>query len=306
MTRATEAEQAKLETLLAPYAYRQDPPPEALLAAVGHSTASATTGDGTPRAVMTDHKPAVVTLEIKVLEITDRADSEDLGFDWLFGRTAVQPDPVRVERPAAGDPAAGSPHVEAFRIEKTQVDGQAAVVSGSQWKALWKVLESRGGTTILAAPKIKTADGLAGEIQFQDSRTIVTAVATNGHTSPHVRYHTEVLGFGPRVKIVPSRRSEGWHLTLFGGVSEFLGYDKPATNLVVQGTDGPLSAQIPLPRLRVRQLVGEGTLREGQSLLVRGPVTEQIERTRRGWFRSARTEVRYRRLYLLVTPIDGA
>ena len=76
MTRATEAEQAKLETLLAPYAYRQDPPPEALLAAVGHSAASATTGDGTPRAVTTDHKPAVVTLEVKVLEITDRADEE--------------------------------------------------------------------------------------------------------------------------------------------------------------------------------------------------------------------------------------
>lgn len=306
MTRATEAEQAKLEKLLAPYAYRRDPPPEALLADPVHPPVSAVIGVAPPPAAPTDHKPAVVTLEIKVLEITDRADTADLGFDWLFGQTTVQPDPVRVERPAAGDPAAGSPHADAFRIEKTQVEGQAAVVSEAQWKALQKVLDSRGGVTLLATPKIKTFDGLAGEIQIQDSRSIVTAVDTNGPTSPHVSYHTEVLGFGPRVRIVPSRRSDSWHLALFGGVSEFLGYDKPATNLVVQGTDGPLSAQIPLPRLRVRQLVGEGTLRAGQSLLVRGPVTEQIERTRRGWFRSARTEVRYRRLYLLVTPINGA
>jgi len=116
-------------------------------------------------------------------------------------------DPVRVDRPSAGDPAAGSPHAEAFRVEKTHVEGQSAVVSEAQWLALLKVLESRGGLTILTPPKIQTATGPAAEVQIQDPRTIVTGVDTNGPTSPHVRYHTEIHGCGPGVQIVPSRRS---------------------------------------------------------------------------------------------------
>ncbi len=298
------AEQVKRETSSAPDAKRRGPPPKALLADSGGSLAAVSSAEASPQAAPAETKPDVVTLEVKVLEISDRAGTADVGFDWLFGQTSVQPDPVRVERPSDGDPAAGSPHAEAFRVEKTRVEGQAAVVSEAQWGALLKVLESRGGVTLLAAPKITTAAGRAAEVQIQDARTIVTAVDTNGPTSPHVRYHTEVHGFGPRIQIIPSRRSDAWHLALLGGVSEFLGYDDPGTNsVVVHGKDGILSAQLPLPRLRVRNVLGEGTVPPSHSLLIRGPVTEWVTRTKGSLFRRSRKEVEHRRLYIVVTPV---
>lgn len=300
------AEQVTWETPSAPDAKRQEPPPNTLLAEAGGSLAAVFSAGAPPQAAPAETKPDVVTLEVKVLEITDRAGTADVGFDWLFGQASVQPDPVRIESPSDGDPAAGSPHAEAFRVEKTRVEGQAAVVSEAQWAALLKVLESRGGVTLLAAPKITTAAGRAAEVQIQDAKTIVTAVDTNGPTSPHVRYHTEVHGFGPRIQIIPSHRSDAWHLALFGGVSEFLGYDDPGTNsVVVHGKEGTLSAQLPLPRLRVRKVLGDGTVSPGHSLLIRGPVTEQVTRTKGSLFRRSRKEVEHRRLYIVVTPIEG-
>ena len=103
-----------------------------------------------------------------------------------------------------------------------------------------------------------------------------------------------------------SRRSDAWHLALFGGVSEFLGYDDPGTNsVVVHGKDGTLSAQLPLPRLRVRKVLGDGTVPPGHSLLIRGPVTEQVTRTKGTWFRRSRKDIEHRRLYIVVTPVQN-
>jgi len=93
---------------------------------------------------------------------------------------------------------------------------------------------------------------------------------------------------------------------MFGGVSGFLGYDDPGKNsFVVHSKDGRLSAQLPLPRLRVRSVLGKGTFPPGHSLMVRGPVTEHMTRIKGSWFRPSRNDTQHRRLYIVVTPIEG-
>jgi beta-lactamase regulating signal transducer with metallopeptidase domain len=305
--RATESEQAKLEVLLAPYTNRRDPPPEAILAEPPKSGPSSTTSDLVPTRSPTAPPPsAKVTLEVQVVEITARHDSPDLSFDWLFGHATVQPDPVRTERPSDDDPAAHSPNADSIRVEKTRVEGEAVVVSEAQWKALLQTLESRGAVTMQVAPRVTTEEGLSAQVQILDSRTLVTGVETNTPDGAAVNYVTETFPLGPFIGVAPSRKDGGWHLKITGAVSGFLGYDDPGKHsLVVHSKDGTLYAQLPMPRLRVRSVLGEGTVPPGHSLLIRGPVTEQVTRTKGSWFRPSRTDTQHCRLYIVVTPIKN-
>jgi|GEM_PF-3353984 len=61
-----------------------------------------------------------------------------------------------------------------------------------------------------------------------------------------------------------------------------------------------------LPRLSIRETLGKGSVQEGQTLMLRGPVAERTQKTKGGWFRASRTDVQCHRLYVLVTPIPSA
>jgi hypothetical protein len=254
-----------------------------------------------------------VTLEVKVLEITDH-DSNSLGLDWLFGHASTAPDPVQMDHPAPDEPAANSPNAANVRIDRSQVEGQSVVLHEHQINALLLRLQDLGNGAITARPRIQTLSGRAAEISIHNLRTLVTGVETNPAAAlkpnpsqpspPVVNYMTETVGFGPTIAIIPTRETDAWRIHLHGMITEFLGYDDPGpAKLEVSTPDGSLTAQLPLPRLRVRKAIAEGLVAHGQSLLVRGPAHESTERTRGSWFRAPQTIIKRVRLYLIVTPI---
>ena len=119
----------------------------------------------------------------------------------------------------------------------------------------------------------------------QDKTTIVTGVkplleplpnSTNVQRS--FTYTTETISLGQAVKILPKVNSDGRSisLTVEGYITEFQGYDKPtkdeAVTLTTPGGE-PLTAVRPFPRFLVRELSGQATILNGQTLLLGGPVS---------------------------------
>jgi len=314
LLRATAAEQAKVESALAPFLAPQDPWREDLFAAA--TPTSAPRPPGATHSPSEQGSPAVkeptVTLEVKFIEIIEnpKEGPADIDIDWLFGHSATRTEPVELGRPTDGEPGARSDYAESVRVEKTLVEGQSAVLNENQLRALLARLEGRGGVQLTAAPKVTTLNGQQAEIRIQDERNIVTGVQTNtpGSTPPNVTYVTEKFGLGPSVSILPRQEPGAWRLIVWSAVSEFLGYDDPGKPIEIKSAStnaskGPLYAQIPLPRLRVRKVVGEGLVTSNQSLLLRGPVTETVTQTKGSWFRASRSQVERRKLYLVVSQV---
>lgn len=252
----------------------------------------------------------VVTLEVKFLEVTERG-GEDLGLDWLFGQTSTPSESLTVVIPSADQPGAGSPGAANFRLEHGRTTNQVAVLSSDQLKALLRRLEARGGCEILAAPRVSAASGQQAQVQVQEVRTLVTqaeALHGQGTNAPSIHYLTETVALGPSVDVIPTWGDSVWTITVLAAVSEFLGYDDPqGTVLEARNEAGEsLYGQTPLPRLRVRETIGEGALADDQTLILRGPAAERTQKIKRGWFRAARTEVQRKRLYILVTAVPSA
>jgi type II secretory pathway component GspD/PulD (secretin) len=71
---------------------------------------------------------------------------------------------------------------------------------------------------------------------------------------------------------------------------------------------------MPLPHLRVREVVATGQLKPGETLVLRGPLTEEKLKMKDkvpvlgdiplvgALFRSESSETRHKRLYIFITP----
>lgn len=251
----------------------------------------------------------LVTLEMTFLEVTEQG-AQDLGLDWLFGQTSTNPTPLEVVSPSGDLPGAASSGAANIRVERGRLEGQTTVLSAGQLKALLHRLESRGGVDILATPQVTTESGRRAQVKIEDARTIVTEAHTRhgqGTNQPSIHYGTDTLYFGQSVDVLATWSDDRWNLSVLGRVSEFLGYDDPK-EIVVEATNDRgdrMTGQLPLPRLRVRETVGEGRIEFFQTLMLRGPVSERVHRTKGSWWRSSRTVIERRRLFVLVTPLPG-
>jgi len=143
-----------------------------------------------------------------------------------------------------------------------------------------------------------------------------------------LNYITQITPFGPVLDVVPYVAADGYtiELTLIPTFSEFLGYDDPGLFVPqIQGAAGnaiglPLTAQLPLPRLRVRQVVTSAIVWDGQTVVLGGLISEDIRKQRDKvpffgdipWlgrlFRTESTSASKRNLVIFITPtiIDPA
>lgn len=263
----------------------------------------------------------VVTLDVKVVEITERG-SEDLGLDWLFGQSPTNDGTAQSVWLPTHVFSTGNPKGPNVQTDVLRLDGQTALLTAPQYRALLDRLESRGGAAVVAAPRVTTVSGRQAQVAIQESRTLVTGVATNPPASPDrggVNYLTEELKVGPIVDLIPIADAETVRLRILATFTEFLGYDDPGQfTPVVAAVEGgaPLKAQLPLPRLRVRNLgtSPEVMVRSGETVVLRGPLSTNTVRTADkvpglgdlpmvgSLFRREGTHTIRNRLYVFVTP----
>lgn len=222
----------------------------------------------------------------------------------------------------------------------------SGILTDPQFRVVIRALEQREGVDLLNEGQVTTLSGRQAQIQVVDLRTIVTGVdpsqnaggggtalggtAAAGVVGTVITYDTQVLPFGPVLDVIPYVSADGYtiQLTIIPTITEFTGYDDPGAFVpqaqsVSGGAGGvgvPLTAQLPLPRFRLRQVTTSAIVWDGQTVVLGGLLTEDVSRIKDKipvlgdlplvgrFFRSESTSMAKRSLIIFVTPtiIDPA
>lgn len=221
------------------------------------------------------------------------------------------------------------------------------ILTDPQFRLVIRALEQRTGVDLLSAPRVTTLSGRQTQIAAVEIVTVVTGtdvnqqggggnqnqVATPGAfqgsaIGSTIQPTTQPLPFGPVLDVIPYVTADGYtiQMTIIPSLTQFLGYDDPGPFIITaQGAAGnsigtPLTAQLPLPRLRARQLATSATVWDGQTVMLGGLLAEDVTKVKDKvpvlgdlpWVgRMFRTEARNatkRNLVIFVTPtiIDPA
>ncbi len=224
----------------------------------------------------------------------------------------------------------------------------SGILTDPQFRVVLKALEQREGVDLLNEASVTTLSGRQTQIQVVELKTIVTGTdvgATGGNvgagsagiggttvvnSTPTVNYPTAVQPFGPTLDVIPYVSADGFtiQMTIIPTVTEFLGYDLETAQQFIpqaQAVSGtsvgvPLTAQLPLPMFRVRQVTTSAIVWDGQTVVLGGLLSENVRKVKDKvpvlgdlpvvgrLFRSESSQTSKKNLMIFVTPtiIDPA
>jgi len=222
------------------------------------------------------------------------------------------------------------------------------ILTDPQFRVVIRAIEQRDGSDVLAAPKVITVSGRQAQIQVTDIQTIITGItasqtaggagaapvggaAGGGAIGAQLQPTVQALPTGPVLDVLPTVGADGYtiSMSLIPSITQFIGYDAVPPEFagaiqaqsVGSGTVGvPLTAQVPLPRTRVRQVVTQCIVWDAQTVMLGGLISEDISNTKDKipvlgdlplvgrLFRSETKTSRKKNLVIFVTPtiIDPA
>jgi hypothetical protein len=148
------------------------------------------------------------------------------------------------------------------------------ILTESQAKALFETLDHIKGVDVISAPEVTTLSGRQTQVQITEMRTIVTGLTTAGITNGANTniYQTTPMPFGPALDVIPHVIADGYtiQMTLMPVVTEILGYEKPASAPKKFAWENDAKAEVPIPRVHVRQLNTTVIVRNGQTIVIGG------------------------------------
>jgi len=185
-------------------------------------------------------------------------------------------------------PWAGRDATNAANIRVTAAQGATVtgILTDPQSRAVLRALEQRAGVDVLSAPRVVTVSGRQAQIQVAELRSVATGINPDAVRVPGGIPATNALPFtsatvptGPSLDVIPVVSADGVtiNLTAIPTVTEFLGYDEPPkdSKVEVMVNGKARLVALPLPRFRVRQMVTQAAIRDGQTLVLGGfPVEE--------------------------------
>jgi len=180
------------------------------------------------------------------------------------------------------------------------------ILTDPQFRVVIRALEQREGVELLSAPDVTTVSGRQAQLQVVDIRTIVTGNSLNqtstgggdviggggggGAVGSTSQYDTQPLPFGPVLDLIPYVSADGYtvQMVLIPTITEFIGYDDPGAFVpqaqsVAAGVGGvglPITAQLPLPHFRVRQVTTTSIVWDGQTVALGGLLSENVSKTK--------------------------
>ncbi|HZQ46762.1 MAG TPA: hypothetical protein VFC07_07125, partial [Verrucomicrobiae bacterium] len=172
------------------------------------------------------------------------------------------------------------------------------ILTNPQFQLAINALQQRDGTDELTAPEVTTESGRQAQIQAVDLITIVTGTSAgssgsagfsgtqSGVNSPivsqaaSVNPSTQILPFGPSLDVIPYVSADEFsvQMTLVPTITEFIGYDDPGLFVPTVAISGapPITAQLPLPHLRLREVVTSVTVWDAQTVVIGGLLTDTV------------------------------
>ncbi len=225
-----------------------------------------------------------ITIETKFVEI-DEAAINKLGSNWFSQNTIF----LTNQTASSAASVSGSLATAKLNVKNQLTNSHAESISGilteAQYRTTLKTLETLTGTDILTPPRLTTLSGRQSQIATLDMQTIVTGASsiTNAKGDPEITYQTEATPFGPTLDFLPVVSADGFaiQMTVAASIAEFLGYDDPGKFVLqAKGTNGgkPLTATMPLPRFRFRQVTTTANVWDGQTLMLNAPPAEKINK----------------------------
>ena len=204
--------------------------------------------------------------------------------------------------PAASDGVVAGSQLLRNPLNAPTLATVTGILSEPQFRVAVQALEQRDGVDLLTAPEVTTESGRQAQIQAVDIQTIVTGNQANtggngggfagvqsGVNSPIVNQpiliqpQTQPIPFGPTLDVVPYVSADEFsvQMTIIPTVTEFIGYDDPG-QFVVQAQQAagspPITAQLPLPHFRVRQVTTSVTVWDSQTLVMGGLITDSVSK----------------------------
>ena len=224
----------------------------------------------------------------------------------------------------------------------------SGILTDPQFRVVLHALEQRDGADLLNEASVTTVSGRQTQIQVVDLQTIVIGTSLNqtgaggtgalgglggtagGVIGSSVNYPTITLPFGPTLDVIPYVEADGFtiEMTLIPSYTEFLQYDDPgqfvpqvqSASSGAGGVATPITAQLPLPHFRVRQVTTSVVVWDGQTVVLGGLIAESVLKIKDKvpmlgdlpvvgrLFRSESSQTKKKNLMIFVTPtiIDPA
>jgi type II secretory pathway component GspD/PulD (secretin)/tetratricopeptide (TPR) repeat protein len=182
------------------------------------------------------------------------------------------------------------------------------ILTDPQFRIVIRALEQRDGTDVLAAPKVITVSGRQAQIQVTDITSVITGItagqtpagggaggaggaAGGGVVAASLAPTVQPLPTGPVLDVLPTVAADGYtiNMALIPSITQFIGYDPVPPEFagaiqaqsVGSGTVGvSLTAQVPLPRTRIRQVVTQCVVWDAQTVMLGGLISEDIRNTK--------------------------
>jgi Flp pilus assembly secretin CpaC/tetratricopeptide (TPR) repeat protein len=221
------------------------------------------------------------------------------------------------------------------------------ILTDPQFRVVLHALEQRDGADVLSEGQVTTLSGRQAQIQTVDIQFIVVGSAANANgggaaggaaagvgtttvspLSQTIVPQTQPFPLGPTLDVIPYLDADGYtiQMTIIPSVIQFVGYDDPGPFIIQAqavggvGASTPLTAELPLPHFRLRQVTTTAIVWDGQTIVLGGLVTEGITRFKDKvpvlgdlplvgrLFRSEGNQTQKKNLTIFVTPtlIDPA
>src|SRR5262249_11847791 len=124
------------------------------------------------------------------------------------------------------------PQYQVFLHTNSYIAPLSSMLSADQFKSALNKLEQQDGVDILTAPEVTTESMRQCEVQAVDMMNVIVGPPTaNGQPTASPSSNFFQLASGPVVDVIPhvSADLRAIHLTIKGTVTEFVGYENPAT-----------------------------------------------------------------------------
>ncbi len=222
--------------------------------------------------------PPQVVIEASVYEIT-KEDAKALGLEWILGNEFTNLFPT-IRKLDLWNP---SSLFNPTRSQNTNYIQATGILTEAQHRAFREVIDRRGLTNLLNAPRMTMLSGRQGQFFKQVRvRHIVTdmdwsSTITSLTNPPQAQPIAEQFELGPVIDVVPHVQADGKtiELTTIPTLTEFIGYDldERARRKIVTTQDGRkeiVMSNQPSPIFRKLQMVSSAIVRDGQTVVLAG------------------------------------
>lgn len=220
----------------------------------------------------------LIKFEVKFIEVEDSCLNSEPADSPLRGLPLDAITNVTEETRAVAELRRWFEQPERLRLER---DGNATVtkiLSSEDARLLINRVQQRSGTDILTAPAMTVAAGQNGYFAGNGKVTCVTGVkgelSSNTPPMASFQYYTATLRQGPELSFKTKLEADGSSIALNvqSHVLNFLGYDEAKSISLTPPGRKPLTAVSPFPRFRLVELGAKASVKDGQTLMLAGPV----------------------------------